>query len=99
MSDDDLPELPPKPDWHRGDKGIWTTRLADGRHAHVEYGDHPNPTKKFPTKVALETWRATIVTFKGTIYSKPFKSFNQCIAWAEKELFPPRTAWDRIRAV
>lgn len=84
--DDDLLVAPEKPDWRREGKGVWAVRLSNGNYATVTYND------------PLENWRAEVLRDNKT-RSKVLKNFNRCVAWAERELFPRRTAWDRIKSV
>lgn len=85
--DEDLfPEPQEKPDWRRESKGIWAVRLPNGDAATVSYSD------------PMGSWRADVLR-NGKKTTRSNKDFNKCVAWAQRELFPRPTAWDRIRAV
>jgi hypothetical protein len=85
--DDDLPGAREKPDWRRGDKGVWVVRLPNGDRATVTYSEE------------WENWIAEVYLNGKTKKSRPIKDFQKCLAWAERALFPRPTAWDRIRSV
>ena len=74
-----------KSEWRRGAKGVWTVALANGDTGEVVNTD--------------DTWRATVTLGGKAKRSRPLKDFDRCIAWADRLLYPPRTAWDHIRSV
>lgn len=84
MDEDDLPGAQEKPDWRREGQGRWTITLPNGHAAAVSYD---------------EKWQAVVSMDGKAKVSKLFTDFNKCIAWAERELYPRPTAWDRIKAV
>lgn len=85
--DDDLLETPfvPRPDWKRQGQA-WVISL-------------PNGDKAVAT--CATKWRAQVTMKSGTVEKKSplYGDLHRCLAWAEKLLFPPMTAWDRIRSV
>ena len=74
-----------KSDWRRGAKGVWTVELPNGNRGEVVCQD--------------DIWRATVTLGGKSKKSGRFKLFEKCLDWAERLLYPPRTAWDRIRSV
>lgn len=89
MKDDDdlFPEASfvPRPDWKRQGQ-TWAISLSNGDQAVATCG----------TK-----WRVVITMKSGTVEKKSplYGDLHRCLAWAERLLFPPLTAWDRIRSV
>ena len=85
--DDTLfPEEPETPDWRHDGKGVWTVTLLNGDKGTIIYSDE------------LDTWKAEVLR-GGETKTRSFKDFNKGVAWANKTLFPPKTAWDFILSV
>jgi hypothetical protein len=87
MDDDTLPGATGKPDWHNEGQGRWIVTLPNGHTGVVGF------------TASNEKWQAVVSMDGKTKASKLFNDFKRCIGWAERELYPRPTAWDRIKAV